>query len=175
MATDLDAPLTASSVDCDMLIIDGGPAGSTAAALLARRVHRVTLLEKARHLRFHIGESLLPANLPLLENLGVAEKIKAIGMETRESNLSRPGCEHVQQFQFADALINEMPMSCQVRRSEFDEILLRNASRKGARVTESCQVRHVDFSLGGVIVETRREHPTAQTVHVRYQIGRAHV
>ena len=93
--------------------------------MLARREHRLTLLEKAHHPRFHIGESLLPANLQLLESLGVAGDIKAIGMETRESNLSRPGCEHVQQFQFADALINEMPMSCQVRRSEFDEILLR--------------------------------------------------
>lgn len=166
MATDLDAPLTASSVDCDMLIIDGGPAGSTAAALLARRVHRVTLLEKARHLRFHIGESLLPANLPLLENLGVAEKIKAIGMEKWEAQFISPWHDHVQPFQFADALNKHMPMSYQVRRSEFDEILL----RKGARVMEGCQALHVDFSPGGVTVQTRHENGAAQTVHARYLI-----
>ena len=67
--------------DCDVLIIGGGPAGSTAAALLAQRGYRITLLEKAHHPRFHIGESLLPANLPLLDKLGVADAVKAIGME----------------------------------------------------------------------------------------------
>ena len=48
---------------CDVLVIGGGPAGSTAAALLAERGYRVTLLEKARHPRFHIGESLLPSSM----------------------------------------------------------------------------------------------------------------
>ena len=50
---------------CDVLVIGGGPAGSTVAPLLARKGYKVVLLEKARHPRFHIGESLLPANLPL--------------------------------------------------------------------------------------------------------------
>src|SRR4051812_1579045 len=67
-------------VDCDVLVIGGGPAGSTAAALLAQLGHRVTLLEKARHPRFHIGESLLPANLPLFTRLGVEKEMRAIGM-----------------------------------------------------------------------------------------------
>ena len=61
-----------STSECDVLVIGGGPAGSTAAALLAERGYRVTLLEKAHHPRFHIGESLFPANLPLIEKLGVA-------------------------------------------------------------------------------------------------------
>ncbi len=51
---------------CDVLIVGGGPAGSTAAILLAEQGYRVVVLEKSRHPRFHIGESLLPANLPRL-------------------------------------------------------------------------------------------------------------
>ena len=67
--------------ECDVLVIGGGPAGSTVAPMLARKGYRVVLLEKARHPRFHIGESLLPANMPLLEKLGVADEVRAIGME----------------------------------------------------------------------------------------------
>ncbi|MGZ5174415.1 MAG: NAD(P)/FAD-dependent oxidoreductase, partial [Burkholderiales bacterium] len=70
----------ASRASCDVLVIGGGPAGSTMAALLAERGRDVVLVEKAKHPRFHIGESLLPLNLPLFERLGVAEEIKQIGM-----------------------------------------------------------------------------------------------
>src|SRR5690349_6051065 len=62
---------------CDVAVIGGGPAGSTTAALLAQRGYRVTLFDKDRHPRFHIGESLLPANLRLFEQLGVADEIRA--------------------------------------------------------------------------------------------------
>ena len=58
---------------CDVLVVGGGPAGSTMAALLAGRGERVVLVEKDRHPRFHIGESLLPMNVPLFEELGVSE------------------------------------------------------------------------------------------------------
>ena len=67
--------------ECDVLVIGGGPAGSTVAPMLAEKGYRVVMLEKARHPRFHIGESLLPANLPLFERLGVAGEVRAIGME----------------------------------------------------------------------------------------------
>ena len=65
--------------ECDVAVIGGGPSGSTAAALLARRGYRVIALEKARHPRFHIGESLLPMNLPIFERLGVLDKVRALG------------------------------------------------------------------------------------------------
>jgi 2-polyprenyl-6-methoxyphenol hydroxylase-like FAD-dependent oxidoreductase len=60
-----------STFDCDVLVVGGGPAGSTVSALLSEKGWKVTLLEKDRHPRFHIGESLLPLNLPIFERLGV--------------------------------------------------------------------------------------------------------
>jgi flavin-dependent dehydrogenase len=141
--------------DSDVLVIGGGPAGSTAAARLAARGHRVTLLEKARHPRFHIGESLLPNNLPLFEQLGVAGEIRAIGMEKWGVQFHSPWHAHTQAFLFADALDKTMPMSFQVRRSAFDHILLRNAARQGARVIEECEARTAAFDAAGVRVLAR--------------------
>jgi len=129
----------------DVLIVGGGPAGSTAATLLAERGHRVALLEKARHPRFHIGESLLPANLPLFERLGVAEEIKAIGMEKRGAEFVSPWHGRGETFEFKDACNPELAYAYQVRRSQFDEILIRRASRAGAQVIEGCGARSADL------------------------------
>jgi len=133
---------------CDVLVIGGGPAGSTTAALLADRGYDVTVIEKDRHPRFHIGESLLPANLRLFEKLGVADEIRAIGMQKWGAEFVSPWHDHKQTFQFADAWDKTMPYAYQVRRSEFDEILLRHAGRRGARVIEGCRVRAVEFLKG---------------------------
>ena len=156
--------------DCDVLVIGGGPAGSTAAALLAERGYRVTLLEKAHHPRFHIGESLLPANLPLLEKLGVADAVRAIGMEKWGAEFVSPWHDHTQTFEFADAMDKSMPMAYQVRRAEFDEILIRNASRKNARVVEGCQVQDVNFlpDNAGALVRARFDDGSIETVHARF-------
>ena len=156
--------------DCDVLVIGGGPAGSTAAALLAERGYRVTLLEKAHHPRFHIGESLLPANLPLLEKLGVADAVKAIGVEKWGAEFVSPWHGHTQTFEFADAMDKSMPMAYQVRRDEFDEILIRNASRKNAQVVEGCQVQDVNFlpDNAGALVRARLDDGGIKTVHARF-------
>ena len=171
IASEISALVSATRTsDCDVLVIGGGPAGATAAALLAERGHRVTLLEKAHHPRFHIGESLLPANLPLLEKLGVADAVKAIGMEKWGAEFVSPWHQHKQEFEFADAMDKTMPMAYQVRRAEFDEILIRNASRKNARVVEGCQVQDVEFlpDNAGALVQARCDDGSHETVHARF-------
>ena len=132
---------------CDVLVIGGGPAGSTAAALLAERGRRVVLLEKEVHPRFHIGESLLPQNLALFERLGVLGEVARIGVY-------KPGAEFVSDerdksiaFEFANGLDPAYTYSFHVKRAEFDELLFRNAARRGAETHEGCRV--VDVELGG--------------------------
>jgi flavin-dependent dehydrogenase len=145
--------------DCDVAVIGGGPAGSTAAALLAERGYSVALLEKARHPRFHIGESLLPANLPLFERLGVAEQVRAIGMRKWGAEFVSPWHDWTSRLQFAEAWDKSQPFAYQVRRSEFDEILFRNAARRGALAMEGCRVREVEFlgAGGGAQLLVRRD------------------
>jgi flavin-dependent dehydrogenase len=130
---------------CDVLVIGGGPAGATVAPFLAEKGYRVVVLEKARHPRFHIGESLLPANLPLFERMGIADQVKAIGMVKPGAEFVSPCHEMTQTFHFADAWDKSMPTAYQVKRDEFDTILIRNAEQKGVEVHEGCKAKSVDF------------------------------
>jgi flavin-dependent dehydrogenase len=159
-------------MDTDVLIIGGGPAGSTAAALLARKGHRVTLIEKARHPRFHIGESLLPANLPLLEKLGVAPEVRAIGMQKWGAEFISHWDGRQQDFRFTEAWNKSLPFAYQVRRSEFDRILIRNAERAGAQVIEGARVSAVDLGEGSspVRIEVQHEDGSAQDWQARFLI-----
>jgi flavin-dependent dehydrogenase len=157
----------------DVLVIGGGPGGSTAAIELARRGYQVTLLEKARHPRFHIGESLLPANLPLFERLGVAEEIAAIGMPKWGAEFVSPWhAVRTQTFEFADAWNKSLPFSYQVRRSQFDEILIRRASASGADVIEGCRVRDVELLAPGQGARIHAEHDDGrkQTWEARFVV-----
>lgn len=142
--------------ECEALIIGGGPAGATIAALLAERGRSVVLIEKARHPRFHIGESLLPHNLPLFERLGVDQEMKRIGMPKYGAEFVSPWHGKPVTFDFADAMDKSFPSAYQVRRSEFDEILFRNAERKGATALEDCRVTAVAFNPGGARVTARQ-------------------
>ena len=72
---------------CDVLVIGGGPAGSTVSSLLSEKGWKVVLLEKDNHPRFHIGESLLPMSLPILDRLGVRDKVEKIGMIKHPENI----------------------------------------------------------------------------------------
>ncbi|MFP8780927.1 NAD(P)/FAD-dependent oxidoreductase [Hydrogenophaga sp. RWCD_12] len=156
---------------CDVLVIGGGPAGATVSALLAEKGHQVVMLEKAHHPRFHIGESLLPANLPLFEKMGIADEIKAIGMH-------KPGAEFVsmehgrsQAFSFAEAWDKSMPYAYQVRRADFDQILFRHARDKGATALEGVKVTGVEFlPEGGASVTAQDEDGQTRQWKARFVV-----
>ena len=134
----------------DVLVIGGGPAGNTIATLMRQRGYDVTLLEKDRHPRFHIGESLLPMSLPILEKLGVSESVKAIavdklgaGFNTRDQQAGE------QTFYFKDALGDCPPQTYQVHRSDFDKLLFENCKSHGVNAFEGVKVRQVEALDGG--------------------------
>ena len=157
---DRDAP---AAEPCDVLVIGGGPAGSTIAALLAERGRHVILVEKDRHPRFHIGESLLPCNLPLFARLGIENAVERVGMVKRGVEFVSPIHQRAVRYEFARAWDKGHPYAYQVRRSEFDHILLRNAAAKGAEIVEECRVVDVEFpGEGGVLVEGRGADGEAQ-------------
>ena len=101
--------------DCDVLVVGGGPAGSTVSALLAEKGWRVTLLEKERHPRFHIGESLLPWNLPIFERLGVLDQVHAIGIK-------KPGAD----FNSMMEVVRPPPVPFQLRARSQPALRLRS-------------------------------------------------
>ncbi|MEO6994202.1 MAG: NAD(P)/FAD-dependent oxidoreductase [Lacunisphaera sp.] len=129
----------------DVVVIGGGPGGSTMAAVLADKGYDVVVFEKAHHPRFHIGESLLPMNMPLFDRLGLRQAVEQIGIMKYGAEFVSPYHDHTSNFDFADALDKNFPYSVQVRRSELDELLFRHAASRGARTFEGCRVGRVDF------------------------------
>jgi flavin-dependent dehydrogenase len=142
----------------DAIVIGGGPSGSTVAARLAQRQHRVLLLEKERFPRFHIGESLLPCSMPLFEQLGVMPALEGHGFlpkyaaefVTADGSVTR-------RYAFADGLIPGAPSAFEVDRSEFDHVLLKNAARLGVEVREATAVTRFEIRHDGVEVTARDE------------------
>jgi flavin-dependent dehydrogenase len=129
----------------DVLVVGGGPAGSTTATLLARRGERVLLVEKDHHPRFHIGESLLPMNMPLFEQLGVSDEIARIGIPKYGVEFVSPWHDQPSTLDFGQGWDKRFASAYEVRRSEFDHVLLKNAMANGVEVIEGCRVTGVEF------------------------------
>jgi flavin-dependent dehydrogenase len=142
MARLKDAPQT-----CDVLVIGGGPAGSTISALLSEMGWDVAVLEKDRHPRFHIGESLLPRNVPIFERLGVLDDVARIAVKKYGADLAPPDGADYRKFTFAEAN-PALPNAFQVKRADFDALLLKNSAAKGARIVEGVRVTNVVFGEG---------------------------
>lgn len=144
----------------DVLIIGGGPAGSTFGSIMAGNGWDVTLLEKDRHPRFHIGESLLPMNMPILQRLGVLAAVRRIGVPKlgADFTLGNSNAEH-KTFYFREALGQSPAQAFEVRRSEFDQILFENCKAAGVRTLEETRVRKVELmeSLGHKVSATDAE------------------
>src|SRR5262249_30273796 len=119
-----EQPVGGSSVgrtdSCDVLVIGGGPAGSTASTILKRKGWHVVLIEKDVHPRFHIGESLLPRNLPIFDELGVMEDIARIGIVKRGADFTLPDYSGHITVEFSNALDPQPPTAFQVKRAQFD-------------------------------------------------------
>ena len=169
-ATPASAPASPSPFDCEVLVVGGGPAGSTIATLLAERGRDVILAEKSHHPRFHIGESLLPANVELFDKLGVRAEVERFGMAKFGAEFVSPDHEHRPMIDFADAWDKSMPYAWQVRRSELDELLFRNAAKKGARALEGCRVRKVEFDADGATVEAELEGGAKRSWRTRFLV-----
>ena len=133
--------------ECDVLVVGGGPAGSTIAALLAQKNKHVVVLEKEHFPRFHIGESLLPLNLPLFDRLGITDDVHRIGVYKPGAELVSDAHNAATTFRFADNPYLSVGHSYQVRRAEFDKLLLDNSRHLGAEALEGARVS--DVALDG--------------------------
>ncbi len=161
--------MTSNNVSrCDVLVAGGGPAGSTVATLLARQGLSVQLVERDRHPRFHIGESLLPMNRPILERLGALEKVEAIGLRKFGADFPTSEGQQYSTYRFARSLRPTAPYAWQVRRDQFDEMLFRHAAENGAQTREGVRVQNVRFDNDEVQAELLDSTGAVQTLHARY-------
>jgi flavin-dependent dehydrogenase len=148
----------------DVLVIGAGPAGSTAAALLAERGHRVLVLEKEEFPRFHIGESLLPASLPVLERLGVPARADTFVFK-RGAEFVCEASGRAQRFAFSEAQPGGPGAAWHVDRARFDTVLRDRARALGAEVRHGTTVLRAHVGADAVTVETR-----SGTVRGRYLV-----
>ena len=162
--------------DADVLVVGGGPAGSAAATMLARKGWRVRLYERDRFPREHVGESLLPASMPVLAELGVLPAVEAAGFLPKYGATMVWGRDpDPWSWSFRESS-PRYPHAFQVVRAQFDEILLRNAASEGVDVREGCRVLDAEAGPSGATLRVEdgdgREH-TARASFVVDASGQA--
>jgi flavin-dependent dehydrogenase len=139
--------------DWDTIVMGGGPAGSTAATLLARAGQRVLVLERDQFPRFHVGESLIPYGNDVLRELGVWEKLEQAGfMPKHGAEFTLGNAAGMQRFYFGRNLPQGYGQTFQVERAKFDHLLLQHAEEQGATVRQQAKVNAIAADGDGVRV-----------------------
>jgi flavin-dependent dehydrogenase len=129
----------------DVIVIGGGPAGSATATMLVRKGWQVTVLERELFPREHVGESLLPASIPILEELGALSAVENAGFLKKYGATMVWGSGDAPWSWYFKETSQRYPHSYQVWRPQFDQILLDNAKAQGVTVLEGHQVTEVIF------------------------------
>ncbi len=155
----------------DAIVIGGGPAGSTAATTLAMEGRRVLVLEKARFPRFHIGESLLPYNRQIFDELGVWEKISKAGFtKKRAAQFVMGNDSRGNRLDFSKGSFTRYPEAVQVERAKFDDLLLHHSREHGVEVREESTVLEHRVEKDRVIIRYRAADLTEHEVAAPYLI-----
>lgn len=156
--------------NCDVLVIGGGPGGSTIATQLARQGRSVVMLEKDHHPRFHIGESLLPGNVALFDKLGVREEMDRIGMPKFGIEFVPEAGPERSYVDFCEGWDPKKDSAWQVRRSVMDEMLFKHAAKQGVLALEGARVRQVDFDADGANVMAQMEDGSQRHWRARFVV-----
>ena len=152
----------------DVAIIGGGPAGSTAATLLAQAGRRVIVFEREKFPRFHIGESLLPFSTQTFDRLGVREKLNRTFLPKYGGQIVAACGTKEAKFYFKDGFRSRLDRAYQVTRSEFDKLLLDHSRENGAQVREQTEVKRLVFTPDRVKIDIENSTGTNETVEARY-------
>lgn len=153
----------------DVVIIGGGPAGSTTASFLAKAGVRALVLEKDQFPRFHIGESLLPQSMKVFERLGVLDKLEARYIRKYGARFVDCRTGRMQTYWFEEAFDQSVPHAYQVPRADFDDLLLRHAEELGAEVRHGWQVSEAIFE-GSTAVGVWARDPEGRAREVRARV-----
>ncbi len=133
--------------EADVVVCGGGPGGSTFATLMARKGYRTVVFEREKFPRFHIGESLLPWNVPLFERIGVLPKLREAGHQVKlGARFYHQGTSFTRPVLFANGMDRDHPSAFQVKRAEFDALLLEHAREAGATVVQEARVTEALFT-----------------------------